>query len=190
MIERSTLKPQQPFGCWGFLVTGPPPRGDSIQRMRNHLTPSSIRKDIRAQRWYGIVLFLLGTGYLALVMTIGRGRHHGWWLVIPIIAGLALLSLARSQFRQARARWHGISREQQAIAQAEPILKRRGFEVLSNVHIRGLGDIDMMLHRSGASVPVEIKAFRLWDSSSRRQSGALEQIERAKDHLDATLAIL
>lgn len=158
--------------------------------MPNHRRPSSIKKDIRAQRYYGIILFLLGIGYLAIVVTIGRGRLHGWWILLPVIAGLILLALARGRFRQARARWHGISREHQAIAQAEPLLKRRGFEVTPNVAVRRLGDIDMMLRRAGESVPVEIKAYRLWDSSPNRRSNALAQIERTKNHLDVTLAIL
>lgn len=158
--------------------------------MQSRRAPKPVRKDIQAQRWYGATLFVLGMCYLAIAATIGRTRLHGWWALLPIAAGVILLSLSRRQFRQARARWHGISREQQSIGRAESLLRRRGFDVQPNVAIRGLGDVDVMLGRSGASVPIEIKAYRTWDPASERGWHAIRQVELVRDRLDAKLGIL
>lgn len=76
--------------------------------------------------------------------------------------GLILIPAALARRQRGLARQHGKQVENRLTPIAAAELTRAGMRVETNVMIRGLGDIDLVVHTTQGPVPVEIKSFRRW----------------------------
>lgn len=149
-------------------------------------TPAGVTKSIRSQRLNATGFFVAGLSFIVIYFELPADRIKGIAAIPVLVFGVFLLWFARSEWRRANARVHGVKVEHFVAHHAERTLARRGFAVRRNVAIPGSGDIDLVAMRLGCAVPIEIKSYRSWESSSDRCKVALWQVWRGREHLRAT----
>lgn len=107
---------------------------------------------------------------------------------------LGFASHATRMWRVASNRKFGKTFEQDMTAKAASRMDSAGINYRSNVMIRGLGDIDILVNTADGHLPVEIKSFRKWDqgffSIGEREDKALEQARRQKAAINSSRAIV
>lgn len=114
--------------------------------------------------------------------------------VIAGAAGLGLFGYAQRMWQVAASRRFGKTFEQDVTAKAEKRLQSAGMSFKSNVMMRGLGDIDIVVQAGDMRVPVEIKSFRKWNqglfSFGEREQRAIDQACAQKAALNSTRALI
>lgn len=160
------------------------------RRRPAHPDPDAIERDIRDQSRVASFAVLVGIFFFGAFFAVGPERFPGWWALLPPAAGIAALAYARVQFRQVRARRHGLTVEHKAVRQALKVLRRRGYVAASNV-ASPCGDLDLVVQGARGPVPIEIKAFQSWGGAREgRCCAALEQVGRQQRYLGAEHAFV
>jgi Holliday junction resolvase-like predicted endonuclease len=155
-----------------------------------HPDPDAIERDIRDQARVASFAVLVGIFFLGTFVAVGPERFPGLWALLPPAAGIGALGYARTQFRQVRARRHGLAVEHKAVRQALKVLRRRGYAATANV-ASPCGDLDLVVEGARGPVPIEIKSFHSWGGRCEgRCDAALEQVERQQRYLAAEHAFI
>lgn len=118
---------------------------------------------------------------------------HGVALVFAMLA-LVLAKSGASRLRSAANREFGKQFEKVFIERATFELAEHGFASRSNVMVRGIGDIDLVVNKGAVRIPVEVKSFRKWNQflvfNGDREKRALDQSDRQRRALKAERGIV
>ena len=111
------------------------------------------------------------------------------------IVGLVLLQSGSRLLKRANVREFGKRFEGAITPKAVAALEKPGMNIRTNLRVRGLGDIDIVVSTAeGKSVPVEIKSFVVWNQflflKGKRERSAIHQAERQRAFLSAHAAII
>lgn len=132
-------------------------------------------------------------GLLAPALLAASFAHY-WVALVFILAAVGLHRSAGVLWRRAARREYGKQVEIVATRNAVDALKGSGLSVRTNVMVRGIGDIDLVVERGGQAIPVEIKSFVKWNQFlwvvGEREGRAYSQVSRQMKALGARQGII
>lgn len=137
------------------------------------------------------------TSYGGLSAIVAAGLSINGYLWASIGFALAALILAQSgfsRFQRARNREFGKAFEEEFIERASRELIEHRLTPRSNVMVRGIGDIDLVVCSPKTIITVEVKSFRKWNGflvfNGDREKRAMIQADRQRRALMAEHGIV